>query len=85
MNIIAFIVLGGIVGWLAARLMGRDEGVLGSIAIGILGSIIGGFLSVFITGSQSYLSLGLSDLLWSLVGAVILVALLNTISRPHRV
>lgn len=50
---------------------------------GIVGSLIGGFLSQLITGNTAYLSLALGDFLWSLLGALILVAILNAVSRTH--
>jgi uncharacterized membrane protein YeaQ/YmgE (transglycosylase-associated protein family) len=85
MSIIMFIILGGIVGWIAARLMGREEGVFGSIIIGIVGSFIGSFVARLInSGSSSYLALNWSGLIWSLIGAVILVAIMNAFSgRRH--
>lgn len=84
MSIILFIIIGGIIGWLASAIMGRGEGVLASIVIGIVGAFIGGFLSTLFTGgSASYTSLTLGGILWSLVGSVILVALLNAFTRTR--
>jgi uncharacterized membrane protein YeaQ/YmgE (transglycosylase-associated protein family) len=85
MSLIAFIILGAIVGWIASRLMGRDEGIFMSIIIGIVGSIIGGYVSrAFTGGDNSYLAFSWMGLFWSLVGAVILVALMNAFSgRRH--
>ncbi len=86
MSIIVAIILGGIVGWLAARLLGRDEGVLASIVIGIVGSFLGGWISTLFTGGdQSFLAFSWSGLFWSFVGALILVAILNAVRRPHHV
>jgi uncharacterized membrane protein YeaQ/YmgE (transglycosylase-associated protein family) len=84
MSIIVFIVLGGLVGWLAAKLLGREEGVLASIVIGIVGSFIGSFISTLFTGAdQSYLAFSWSGLFWSLIGALALVAILNAVRRPR--
>jgi uncharacterized membrane protein YeaQ/YmgE (transglycosylase-associated protein family) len=84
MSIIVYIILGGLVGWIAAKLMGRDEGVFASIIIGIVGSFIGSFVSRLFTGADdSYLALDWSNLFWSLIGAVILVAIMNALSRPR--
>jgi len=68
MSIVIFIILGGVVGWLASQLLGRDDGVVGSIVIGIIGSFIGSFVSQLLTSGTSYLSLSWSGLLWSLIG-----------------
>lgn len=84
MTIIVAIILGGLVGWVASRLLGRDEGILASIVIGIVGSFIGSLISQLFTGADhSYLAFSWGGLLWSLVGAVILVAILNAVRRPH--
>jgi len=85
MSILIAIILGALVGWIASAIMGRDEGIIASIVIGVVGSIIGSFISMLFTGSdQSALALSWSSLLWSLVGAVILVAIMNAFSgRRH--
>lgn len=84
MSIIVWIILGGIVGYLAARLLGRDEGILASIIIGIIGSFLGGFISRLFTGSdESFLAFSWVGLFWSFIGSLILVALLNAVSRPR--
>lgn len=84
MSILVAIILGGLVGWIAGRIMGRDEGVLASIIIGIVGSFIGSLISRLFTGSDhSFLAFSWMGLLWSLIGAVILVAIMNAISRPR--
>ena len=85
MSIIVMLIIGGLVGWAAARMMGRDTGLLASIVIGIIGSFIGGFLSTLFTGSdQSALAFSWVGLFWSLIGAVILVAILNALTSRAR-
>jgi uncharacterized membrane protein YeaQ/YmgE (transglycosylase-associated protein family) len=85
MSILVAIILGGLVGYIASRLMGRNEGVVMSIIIGIVGSFIGGFVSSLTTGSdKSFLAFSAMGLFWSLVGSVILVAILNAVTRSHR-
>jgi uncharacterized membrane protein YeaQ/YmgE (transglycosylase-associated protein family) len=85
MTILTVIIVGAIVGWLASRLMGRDEGIIASILIGIVGSFIGSFISTLFTGSdRSYLAFSWSGFFWSLIGAIILVAIMNAMSsRRH--
>ena len=85
MSIIVAIILGGIVGWIASRIMGREEGVLASIVIGVIGAFIGSLLSSLLTGSdRAFLAFSVSGLLWSLIGAIILVAIMNAFSgRRH--
>jgi uncharacterized membrane protein YeaQ/YmgE (transglycosylase-associated protein family) len=85
MSLIVAIILGALVGWAASRMLGRDEGILMSIVIGIIGSFIGSLISSLFTGSdQSFLALSWSGLLWSLVGALVLVAIMNAFThRTH--
>jgi uncharacterized membrane protein YeaQ/YmgE (transglycosylase-associated protein family) len=86
MTILTVIIVGGIVGWLASKLMGRDEGIFASIIIGVIGSFIGSLISSLFTGSdQSYLAFSWMGFIWSLIGAVILVAIMNALSsnRSH--
>ena len=82
MTILTIIVVGAIVGWLGSQLMGRSEGLVASIIIGIVGSFIGSFISMLITGSDlASLSFSWTGAFWSLIGSVILVALLNAFTR----
>ena len=84
MSILVAIILGGLVGYIAARLLGRNEGVLASIVIGVIGSFIGGFVSRLFTGAdQSFLAFSWMGLFWSAIGALILVAILNAVRKPR--
>lgn len=85
MSVIVYIILGGLVGWLAARLLGREEGIVASVVIGVVGSFIGSFISrLFVGSDQSYLAFSWNGLFWSLIGALVLVAIMNFLRRPHR-
>jgi uncharacterized membrane protein YeaQ/YmgE (transglycosylase-associated protein family) len=84
MSIIVAIILGGLVGYIAARVMGREEGILASIVIGIIGSFLGSFISRLFTGNdQSFLSFSWMGLFWSFIGSIILVAIMNAMSHRH--
>lgn len=84
MGIIAMLILGGLVGWAAAAMLGRREGILMSIIIGIVGSFLGGLVSqIFTGGDQAVLAFTWAGLFWSFIGAVILVAILNAIQGPR--
>jgi uncharacterized membrane protein YeaQ/YmgE (transglycosylase-associated protein family) len=84
MSIIVMIILGGIIGYVASKLMGREEGIIMSVVIGIVGSFIGGFVSTLLTNANnSYLVFSWMGLFWSLVGSVILVAILNKFASPR--
>lgn len=44
MNLIFFLIIGALAGWIAGQLTkGRGFGLLGNLGLGVLGSIIGGF------------------------------------------
>lgn len=84
MGLIVFLIMGAVVGWLAAHLLGRDEGIFGSIIIGIIGSFIGSLVSELFTGSdRAFLAFSWGGFIWALIGAIILVAIMNAISRPR--
>jgi uncharacterized membrane protein YeaQ/YmgE (transglycosylase-associated protein family) len=47
-NLIAFVVVGIVAGWLASHLMsGRGFGLLGNMTVGLIGSVLGGFVFAF--------------------------------------
>jgi uncharacterized membrane protein YeaQ/YmgE (transglycosylase-associated protein family) len=76
MGIIAWIVLGGIAGWLAAAVTGRSQGCLMSILIGIVGAVIGGLVFNAI-GGTGITGFNLWSLLVAFVGAIILLAIIS--------
>jgi uncharacterized membrane protein YeaQ/YmgE (transglycosylase-associated protein family) len=80
MGILITLLIGGFIGWLAASLMGRSEGVFASIGIGIVGAIIGNVLS-HLFGAGSVWAFSFSDVLWAFVGALLFVGLLNALQR----
>lgn len=85
MGIILWLVIGGVVGWLASIVMRRDgsQGIFLNIVVGIVGALLGGFLLSPIIGAPSINSgvISASSLLVSFLGAVILLAIVNLISR----
>src|SRR5258708_29349536 len=57
MNILGWIVLGGLAGWLASTLVrGGGLGIVGDILVGIVGAFIGGFI-VYPLGGSRYIGL----------------------------
>jgi uncharacterized membrane protein YeaQ/YmgE (transglycosylase-associated protein family) len=80
MSIIIILVIGALVGWLAGMIMRTGGGIIFDIVIGILGALIAGFL---FGGGASILNapLNLASILYSLIGAVILLALYKLITR----
>lgn len=71
MNILLWIILGGLAGWLASIIMKRNEhqGILGDILLGIVGAILGGF-AVSMLGGQGITGFNLYSLAIAVLGAV---------------
>jgi len=81
MGFIVWLIVGGIVGWLASLIMRTDaqQGIILNIIVGIVGAVIAGL--IFGGGSINQDPLDLTNILWSLLGAVILLAIVNLIRR----
>jgi len=78
---IVYLIVGGICGWLASLIMRTDaqQGIVLNIVVGIVGAIIAGL--IFGNRISAGNSLNLSAFLVSLVGAIILLAIVNLIRR----
>lgn len=85
MNIIIWLVVGGLIGWVASLIMRTDaqQGIFLNVVVGIVGSFLGGwFLSpLFGVATINQSNFSLPGLLVSLLGAVILLAIVNLIRR----
>jgi uncharacterized membrane protein YeaQ/YmgE (transglycosylase-associated protein family) len=85
MGVILWLIIGGVVGWLASIVMKRDgsQGIILNIVVGIVGALLGGWLIGPMVGAPSINSgeLSVGSLLVSFLGAVILLAIVNLISR----
>lgn len=80
MGIIVWLIVGGIVGWLASLIMRRDaqQGIILNIVVGIVGAMIAGFL---FGGGSINAAITLRSFVLSLLGAVILLAIVNLFTR----
>lgn len=82
MTFILWLIVGGIIGWLASIVMRTDaqQGIFLNIIVGIVGAFIGGFvLSSF--GSVNAYDFSASALFAAFVGALILLAIVNLFRR----
>lgn len=81
MHFLLWLILGGILGWLASLIMHTDaqQGIVLNIVVGILGAMVAGFLLTPLVGigTINQDSLSLPALLVSLLGALILLAIVN--------
>jgi uncharacterized membrane protein YeaQ/YmgE (transglycosylase-associated protein family) len=79
MNIILFLIIGGVAGWLAGLIMkGRGFGVMANIGIGIVGSVLGGFVFRLL-GLAAQGAIG--ELVTATAGAVLLLAVVSAIKK----
>lgn len=85
MNFIIWIVIGGIIGWLASLVMKTDaeQGMILNIVVGIVGALLGGWLlaPLFGTGTINQNDFSLPSLLVSFLGAIVLLAVVNLVRR----
>jgi uncharacterized membrane protein YeaQ/YmgE (transglycosylase-associated protein family) len=86
MNILMFLFVGGVIGWIASMIMRTDaqQGVILNIIVGIVGSALGGLLLAPLLGIPSLTQgggLNLASLGVSLAGTVILLAVWNLFQR----
>ncbi len=80
-GIIVWLIVGGIVGWLASMVMRTDaqQGVLLNIVVGVVGAFLGGL--IFSRGDINDAPLSVTAFIVSLVGAIILLAIVNLFRR----
>ncbi|OYY70362.1 GlsB/YeaQ/YmgE family stress response membrane protein [Sphingomonas sp. 28-63-12] len=78
-GLIVWLVVGGVVGWLASMVMRTDgqQGILLNVVVGIIGSVIASFL--FGGGINQVITV--TTFVYSLIGAIILLALVNLVRR----
>lgn len=85
MNFIIWIVIGGLIGWAASLVMKTDaqQGVVLNVVVGIVGALVGGWLlaPLFGTSTINQNDFSLASLVVSLLGAIILLAVVNLLRR----
>jgi uncharacterized membrane protein YeaQ/YmgE (transglycosylase-associated protein family) len=80
MGFIIWLVVGGVCGWLASLIMRTDaqQGIILNVVVGIVGAAIAGLL---LGKGNLNGAITIETFLWSLLGAVILLAIVNLIRR----
>ena len=85
MNFIVWIIIGGILGWIASIIMrtNAQQGLFLNIVVGIIGALVAGFVltPLFGIGTINQNNFSLPALLVSLLGAIILLAIVNLFRR----
>jgi len=80
MGLIVWLVVGGLIGWLASIIMRTDaqQGILLNIVVGVVGAFLAG---LFVGGGSINQDVNMTSILWSLLGAVVLLGIVNLIRR----
>ena len=80
MGIIIWLIVGGVVGWLASLIMRTDgqQGIILNIVVGIVGAFLA---SLLIGGGSINQTITIESFLYSLLGAIVLLAIVNLIRR----
>ena len=84
MGILVWLIVGGVVGWLASIIMRTDaqQGILLNVIVGIVGALLAGFIISPMVGVGTInVGVTLATFLVSLLGAVILLAIVNLFRR----
>ncbi len=85
MNLIIWLVVGGVIGWIASLIMKTDaqQGLVLNVIVGIVGALIGGWVISPLVGAGTVNQgdFSLAGLLVSLVGAIILLFIVNLVRR----
>ncbi len=83
MNFIVWLVVGGLIGWVASMIMGTDgrQGLILNVVVGMVGAFLGGwFLSgTFGSSTINQGNFSVSGLIVSLLGAIVLLAIVSLV------
>lgn len=81
MNILGWIILGGLAGWIASKFVGTDkgQGILGNIIAGVIGGVVGGWLFDLL-GGTGVTGFNIWSFFVAVIGAVIVLLIWKAIS-----
>lgn len=84
-DVIAWIIMGALVGWIASKLMGTDEkqGGVANIVVGIVGAFVGGLIMSLVnsSGADETDAFSIRNFLVALLGAVVVLFIYKQVSR----
>ena len=85
MGLIILLVVGGLIGWVASMIMRTDgqQGIFLNVVVGIVGALLAGFILTPFIGGAPITSgvLNIQSVLVSLLGAIVLLAIVNLFRR----
>ncbi len=77
-NFIVWLIVGGVAGWIAGRLMGGGFGMIGDIVVGLIGALIGSLvIGFFVSGTAGFWG----TLIVAIIGAVVLTAIIHAVQN----
>lgn len=85
MGIIGWIIIGGLAGWIASKIMKTDaqQGIILNIVVGIVGGLLGGWLLSVVTDMDMNSSGIIVSFLTALVGACILLFVVKAVTKQR--
>lgn len=83
MGWIIALIVGGVAGWLASMVMNRDAsmGIFWNIVVGCVGSVIGNLIAGLVGISGSVQEFSITGLIVAVIGAIVLLGIINLIQR----
>jgi uncharacterized membrane protein YeaQ/YmgE (transglycosylase-associated protein family) len=85
MNILSWIVVGLIAGWLAGKVMkGGGFGLIGDIIVGVIGGLLGGWIATTFLNMGGMTGINLGSIVIAFLGAVLLLLVLRLVSGRRR-
>ncbi len=87
MGILAWLIFGGLVGWIASMIMGTNaqQGILLNIVVGIVGALLGGFLANLLgLGGPGFAFFDLWSWILAIAGACLLLFMVGMVSGRRR-
>lgn len=83
LNVILWIVFGGLAGWLATLIMSKDAsyGIVGNIILGIVGAFVGGFIVSFFGAGFLTGGFDLVSFLVAIFGAIVVLGVVGWIRK----
>jgi len=85
MNLLIWLIIGGVVGWLASLVMRTDaqQGIVLNVVVGIVGALVAGLLiaPAFLHGTINSGDFSMPGILISLLGSILLLAVVNLVRR----
>ncbi|MHA6724004.1 GlsB/YeaQ/YmgE family stress response membrane protein [Sphingomonas sp. RS2018] len=85
MGLIVLLVVGGLIGWVASLIMRTDgqQGIILNVVVGIIGALLASFIVTPLIGGAPITSgvISVQSVLVSLIGAVVLLAIINLFRR----